>query len=116
MIPERESEALRAELVGWERPKSSGLARTEVVRAAALVSEEAREAALSLVKALDLISVGAEILDEAARLRPLALRSLDAIHLATALAVGEVLGAFVTYDAWLADAARGAGLAVLSPA
>jgi len=47
---------------------------------------------------------------------PAGLRSLDAIHLASALTLGDELDAFVTYDARQADAARAAGLTVESPA
>jgi predicted nucleic acid-binding protein len=43
------------------------------------------------------------------------LRSLDAIHLATALVVARELQAFVTYDVRLRDAARQAGLPVANP-
>lgn len=46
---------------------------------------------------------------------PYELRTLDAIHLGTALSLGESLEAFVVYDARLADAARNEGLAVLAP-
>lgn len=51
----------------------------------------------------------------AATLAPPTLRSLDAIHVATALEFGGELDAFVTYDDRLADAARAAGLPVVSP-
>jgi predicted nucleic acid-binding protein len=47
------------------------------------------------------------------------LRSLDAVHLATAehlVAAGQSLSAFVTYDVRLAAAAQGAGLPVCAPA
>jgi hypothetical protein len=44
------------------------------------------------------------------------LRTLDAIHLATALAVGDGLDGFVCYDARLAAAARAVGLPVVAPA
>ena len=47
---------------------------------------------------------------------PTLLRSLDALHLATALSVREEIGAFVTYDRSLAEAAKARGMAVLSPA
>jgi predicted nucleic acid-binding protein len=43
------------------------------------------------------------------------LRSLDAIHLATALALGDDLDAIMTYDQRMADAARGFGLRVEAP-
>lgn len=44
-----------------------------------------------------------------------ALRSLDAIHVATALAIGDRHVEFVTYDDRQADAARAAGLKVVQP-
>jgi predicted nucleic acid-binding protein len=47
---------------------------------------------------------------------PPRLRSLDAIHLASALSIGDYPEAFVTYDDRLADAARAVGLNVLTPA
>lgn len=62
--------------------------RTEVVRAAARVDPAAREPAGRVVRALSLIAVTDEILDRAARLEPLLLRSLDALHLASALSLG----------------------------
>jgi len=69
-----------------------------------------------MLAALNLVAVDDDLLDEAARLGPETLRSLDAIHLASALSVGSAVGVVVTYDARLADVARAAGLAVLSPA
>ena len=47
---------------------------------------------------------------------PPRLRSMDAIHLASALSIGDYPEAFVTYDERLADAARAVGLNVLTPA
>lgn len=54
------------------------------------------------------------IRDEAARL-PGTLRSLDAIHVATAARLGSHLSALATYDHRMADAARDAGLPVVMP-
>jgi len=51
----------------------------------------------------------------AAMIGPPRLRSLDAIHLASALSIGDYPEAFVTYDERLAEAARAAGLNVLTP-
>jgi uncharacterized protein len=63
---------------------------------------------------LDLIPVSGPILHRAGTLMPPALRTLDAIHLATALEIGPV-DAFVTYDGRLAEAARHHGLRVVAP-
>jgi len=115
VIPEQETAALRDELRRWPRLKSSALVRTEVVRAAATVSRKARDVALELVESIDLIGVDQEILDEAARLEPPGLRSLDAIHLASALSLGQGLGVVVTYDRRLEEGARLSGLRVLAP-
>jgi len=52
----------------------------------------------------------------AAELDPSTLRSLDAIHLATALEAGDELTAVVTYDARMSEAAEQLGLRVLAPA
>lgn len=49
-------------------------------------------------------------------LAPFSLRTLDAIHLASALARGPELDAFLTYDDRLAEAARSLGLPVVRPA
>lgn len=53
--------------------------------------------------------------DEAARLGSPQVRALDAIHLATALAIGDDDLEFITYDDRLADAARAEGLTVVQP-
>jgi hypothetical protein len=53
--------------------------------------------------------------DEAARLGSAQVRALDAIHLATALAIGDDDLEFITYDDRLADAARAEGLTVVQP-
>jgi predicted nucleic acid-binding protein len=60
------------------------------------------------------IPLSARVRDEAARL-PGVLRSLDAIHVATAALLGPHLTGLVTYDRRMADAARGAGLPVTAP-
>ena len=115
VIPEAETEPLRRELARWERHASSALVRTEVLRAAARANPAARQPAQGVVRALSLIAVSDEILDRAALLEPAALRSLDAVHLASALFLDGALGALVTYDARLGEAARAAGLDVRSP-
>jgi len=54
--------------------------------------------------------------EEAGRLDPTLLRSLDAVHLAAALSLGDDLEGIVTYDDRLAEAAQANGVPVVSPA
>ena len=56
------------------------------------------------------------VFEQAGRLEPVALRSLDAIHLAAALNMGDDLGGLVTYERALASAARSCGIEVIAPA
>ncbi len=67
---------------------------------------------LSRVLQLD---IEVAVVEKASRLPDPLLRSLDAIHLATALLIREDVEALLTYDDRLADAARAHGLAVVSP-
>ncbi len=62
-----------------------------------------------------LLAVDMEIPERAAGLEPPELRTLDAIHPASALSLGSDLLAFVTYDDRQLAAARKAGLPVTSP-
>lgn len=70
---------------------------------------------LAVLERLEVFEVDPEVDRLASGIMPLALRTLDAIHLATALSIPG-LGAFVTYDDRLADAARAAGLPLVRPA
>jgi predicted nucleic acid-binding protein len=115
VVPEPETEPLRAEIARWDRHVSSALVRTEVVRACARVSSAARRVAERVVASLDLLAIDDAILDAAARLKPLELRTLDAVHLASAQVLGEALGAVVAYDARLIEGARAARLKTVSP-
>ena len=71
--------------------------------------------ARAVLDALTLLEVTTAVFEEAGRLDPAVVRSLDAIHLAAALSLGDDLEGLVTYDERLADAARGNGVAVVAP-
>ncbi len=118
VLPEAQTEALRAFLTAWPRKATSKISAVEVRRVArrGSAAPEVMRRAGELVASLHLIEVSDGVLETAARLDPLTLRSLDAIHLASALSLGEDLGAMAVYDLALADAARTAGLTVLAPA
>jgi len=94
---------------------SSTLLRIEVMRAIARVMPAAAPDARDLLQAFDYVSIDDDIVDAAMNEPDRMLRSLDAIHLATARVLGRDLDAFVTYDERLASAARDAGLPVTSP-
>jgi len=69
----------------------------------------------AVLGAMTLIRVDEPVLRHAGALEPMAMRTLDALHLATALSIGDDPEAFITYDDRLATAARHAGLVVLQP-
>ena len=115
VVPEPESEALRNEARGWPQHVSSAIVRVEVVRACARVDSAARTVAEEVVSALDLVAVDDELLDAAALVRPVGLRSLDAIHVASARLLGGALGVVFAYDDRLAAAMGSAGLPVAAP-
>ena len=62
------------------------------------------------LRRVDLIAIDDRILESAGTLEPRVLRTLDAIHLATAIAVGDDLEAIVSYDERMVEAARLLGL------
>ena len=96
---------------------TSALARAEVVRAVAGGGEPAVAHARRVLARVDQINVDRQLLDDAAILVPgTILRSLDAIHLASARAIGPELRSVVTYDGRMHDAAIAIGLAVAAPA
>jgi predicted nucleic acid-binding protein len=68
-----------------------------------------------VLDSLVLIQVPTMIFEAAGRVDPTTLRTLDAIHLAAALDLGDDLQGIVTYDARLAEAAGSNGVAVLAP-
>jgi len=116
VIAERDSAALQRFLGRWPERTSATLLRTEAIRALRRAGHDARVGvARQLFSAMPLIRADEALLDRAGELDPRDLRSLDAIHLATALALGADLGVVVTYDLRLAEAARQKGLAVQSP-
>jgi len=115
---EIESDALRRFLRRYRTDQfvTSTLARVEVVRAVADGGIRAIEQARRQLTRLDQIILGIAVLDRAAALSPESkLRSLDAIHLASAQAIGTELRAVVTYDARMSEAAERLGMVVAAP-
>ena len=116
IIREAESEAPER----WLRPHdmlvSSALLRTEVFRAVRRGAPRRLADARAALAAFTLRAVDEEIPEAAGDIAPRSIRSLDAIHLATALLLAPDLDAIVTYDRQMIDGARALGLPVASPA
>jgi uncharacterized protein len=115
VVREPESAALRRWLGGREPLVASALARTEVLRALLPAGEAFVARGRLVLQRLDIIRISDRILNAAGVREPHELRSLDAIHLATALDLGRDLSAMATYDDRLAAAAAGAGIRVVAP-
>jgi predicted nucleic acid-binding protein len=114
-VREPESLALRRYLRRRQPLISSALARTEVLRALLPAGDAAVNRGRSVLQRIDLVRVSDPMLSAAGVLRPPELRSLDAIHLATAQALGDELKAVVTYDDRMATAASRLGQRVVQP-
>lgn len=116
VVEEAETAALRMFVAGSAaRRASSALLRTESLRAVRHLGPDALATVREGLRRVDLIAIDDRILDVAGTLEPQVLRTLDAIHLATALAVGDDLEAIVTYDERMIDAARLMGLPTATP-
>ena len=118
VVAEPESPALLQLLRAWPVRVSSALSLAEVPRALrrAGFSAGARRRARDVLARINLVDIDRRVLAGAAALDPAALRTLDAIHLATALSLREDLQAVVSYDRRLTAAAQRAQLEVLAPA
>jgi len=113
-VDEEGAQAMRAAIAGWSRLLTS---RVGVIEARRAIARRARvtpaiEAVLDRVELLELDVVVAR---HAAAVEPATIRTLDAIHLASAELIRPELDAFVTYDDRLAEAARARGFRVIAP-
>jgi uncharacterized protein len=115
VLDEAESVAMRRWYVESDEVVTSIVGVIETRRAIARSAFDAShlEAILRSVGAVRLDPV---IARSASALAPSTMRTLDAIHLATAIALGGDVDAFVTYDDRMAEAARAVGLPVVRPA
>lgn len=115
--PEPESAALFAWLDDRSERFTSAVAEVEVMRAVRRLGVPATvvRRAMEVFETMAVIPIDRRVLETARVLDPPELRSLDAIHLATALSVGAELAGFVTYDQRLAAAAASARIEVWSP-
>jgi uncharacterized protein len=115
-VEEPETAALQRFLADrGQRRVSSALLRTEALRAVRHLGAEALATVREGLRRVDLVGIDDRILDAAGTLEPRVLRTLDAIHVATAMAVGDDLEAIVTYDERMVESARLLGLSTATP-
>lgn len=116
VVVEPETAAMTRFLGAWESRVTSRISAVEVARAVRRTERpEFVERSKGLLDSVSFVELSPEIARLAGRLDPLTLRSLDALHVASALSLGSDAGPFVTYDVRLGEAADAAGLDVQVP-
>ena len=115
-VREPETAALRRWLRGKRPLVTSALARTEVARALLPYGAEAVGRGADVLSRIEVVRMTDRILTTAGALMPVYLRTLDAIHVATALELGGDLNRICTYDHRLAAIAGDRGWTVVAPA
>lgn len=115
-VEEIGTRAMRQFLAGDVEMTSSVIAQVEVLRGLARRGgEDDSKRAAAYLDSMTMLALGESVLKRAAAMKPVALRSLDAIHLASALQLSPPPDAFLSYDERLLEAARAIGLPALSP-
>jgi len=116
VLPEPETAALVAALDAHARLVASEILEIEVLRTARRASgDDGVEAGRSQLEGIRLLPITSQIRKRACELEPDTLRTLDAIHIATALDLGEQLDSIYAYDLRMTAAAIEAGLLVHAP-
>ena len=116
IVREDETAALEADLAGRDGLVTSTLAVVECRRAVRRGGpKRLLQQAEEVFEIVYLVDMTRPILERAAALEPALVRSLDAIHVATALSVGDPGLEVLTYDDRMAEAAQAGGLRVLQP-
>jgi uncharacterized protein len=113
VVSEGESGAMK--LISLDAMVTSALTGAELRRAVLRRKPELMVETEHILERLVTVSLDSSVLRAAGTLGPAALRTLDAIHLATALTVRDDLDALVSYDTRLLEAARLAGIPTASP-
>ncbi len=94
---------------------SSDLLRTELLRATLRGAPDQMSRARAVLDSITIVTLPTSLFERASELEPALLRSLDAVHLAAALDLGDELDGIITYDDRLTEAADLHGVAVIAP-
>ena len=116
VVVEKGIAALRRWLATREqRIFSSDLLCAELLRATQRAAPEQMAQARAVLDSLILVTLSTAVCDRAAIFEPGLLRSLDALHLAAALEIGDELEAVVTYDRRMTEGSQALGIDVVAP-
>jgi len=116
VVIERGSKALRRWLASRDGEiVSSDLLRTELLRATRRSRPSLAVQARAVLDSIPLLTMSTRVFERAATLDPDVMCSLDALHLAAALELGDDLEGMVTYDHRLAEAAERLGIMAVAP-
>jgi uncharacterized protein len=117
VVVESESEALqRWSITNREYLVSSDLARAELMRTVRRRAPDMAVRARDLLESIWLLEITTRMYEQGGLLDPVSLRTLDALHLACALSLGDELDGIVTYEDRLSAAAGSMGIRTVAPA
>lgn len=115
ILDEPDSPTMRRWYVGNERVFCSRIGIVETRRAVGRSRHDPAHLDV-ILRSVEVVEFDPDIARQAAVIGPATLKTLDAIHLASAIRLGAAVDSFVTYDDRLAEAARAVGLPVVRPA
>jgi len=122
LVREAESAAIERELLTWSELATSVITEVELPRAVARARKERPDAVIDGSVVLQGVLASAAIipLSESAvaascKVKPVHIGALDAIHIASALALDRQLAGVATYDKRMQDALVPLGVRVIAP-
>jgi uncharacterized protein len=122
LVREAESEAVEVELLRWARLATSVVKEVELPRSVARAREERPDAVIDgsvvlqgVLASAAIVPLDADIVAKARDVSPVHVSTLDAIHIASALSLGDELAAVATYDHRMQDALAKLKIEVVAP-
>lgn len=122
LVREAESEAVEVELLQWDKLATSIVKEVELPRAVARAREERPDAVIDgsvvlqgVLASAAIVPLDTDIVAKACDVSPVHVGTLDAIHIASALSLGDALAAVATYDHRMQEALAKLKVEVLAP-
>jgi len=122
LVREAESTAIERELMQWPSLATSMITEVELPRAVARAREDRPDTVIDgslilqgVLASAAMIDLSEDIVAGARSVAPVHVGALDAIHIASALSLGQELAGVATYDNRMADALTDLGIDVIAP-